>query len=535
MKRRTAAIEPSNTDLVHEVLRSAERPLTLDEITERVNERRPVTTANPPATIRSALSQGPQLVSLGDGRYGYLPRLIEGSLLRLPLTEKKPANHPLVYPDEVRLGLFPSWLDIQKRRSERPAHLRLPNGEVVELPLQFLGTATWGTAMPDGLRRYLVDERAAAGDSLLIRVVGGEDGTCEACFESRSSRDAQVIKGRNRELADAAQALLRGSRSTDVHIWDLIVGLLARRAYHADVAPDPLENVLGADSRFVAAGFGAWLLQENVTPALRVAIRQRQQDEARLSGLEPRQESLHAESPTPVSLDSVRARLLVELNTLLGDQSRESLAGASARLQSVLAPQPPHRPVRVARRRRRGPARIYQLKVTLKGIRPPIWRRVLIRSDTSLEQLHEVLQTTMGWLGGHLHQFVANGVQYGVPDDDWGAEVHDERLVTLGDVAPAAGDRLLYEYDFGDGWEHDLVVEKLLEPEPGATYPVCLKGRRACPPEDVGGIWGYAEFLEILNDPDHPEYEERLEWVGGEFDPEEFDAEDVNAALASLD
>jgi hypothetical protein len=106
--------------------------------------------------------------------------------------------------------------------------------------------------------------------------------------------------------------------------------------------------------------------------------------------------------------------------------------------------------------------------------------------------------------------------------------------VTLAEIAPAAGDRLVYEYDFGDGWEHDLLVEKVLEPEPGATYPVCLKGRRACPPEDVGGIWGYAEFLQILGDPDHPEYEERLEWIGGEFDPEEFDVEDVNAALASL-
>jgi hypothetical protein len=173
--------------------------------------------------------------------------------------------------------------------------------------------------------------------------------------------------------------------------------------------------------------------------------------------------------------------------------------------------------------------------VTLKGIRPPIWRRVLIRSDTSLEQLHVVLQTVMGWLGGHLHQFVAEGVQYGIPGDGWGAEVHDQSRVTLGDVAPAAGDRLLYEYDFGDGWEHDLVVEKVLEPEPGARYPVCVKGRRACPPEDVGGIWGYANLLEILSDPDHPDYEDRLEWVGGEFDPEEFDAGAVNAALASLD
>jgi hypothetical protein len=268
-----------------------------------------------------------------------------------------------------------------------------------------------------------------------------------------------------------------------------------------------------------------------VTPALRVAIRQHQQNEARLLGLTSRSEPLIADAPAPLSLHSVRERLLAELDALLDGQN----GGSIARRRSLLAPQPPPGPVRrVARRRRRGPAKIYQLKVTLKGIRPPIWRRLLIRSDTNLEYLHEVLQTTMGWLGGHLHQFVADDVQYGVPDDEWGVEVQDERSMTLADVAPAAGNRLVYEYDFGDGWEHDLIVEKVLEPDPGATYPVCLKGRRACPPEDVGGIWGYAEFLEILSDPDHPEYEERLEWVGGEFDPEEFDVEDVNAALASL-
>jgi hypothetical protein len=221
VKRRAAAIEPSNADLVHEVLRSAERPLTLHQISEQVNARRLVTTAKPLETIRGALSQGPQLVSLGDGRYGYLPHLIEGSLLRLPLTQKKPANHPLIFSDEVRQALFPSWNDIQKRRSERPASLRLANGPVVELPLEFLGTATWGTAMPDGLRRYLADERAAAGDALLVRVVGGEDGTCEAWFESRDRRDAHAVKGRNRELADATETLLRASRSTDMHIWSL--------------------------------------------------------------------------------------------------------------------------------------------------------------------------------------------------------------------------------------------------------------------------------------------------------------------------
>jgi hypothetical protein len=205
VKRRAAAIGPSTADLVHEVRRSAERPLTLDEISKRVNVRRMVTTANPLGTIRSALSQGPQLVSLGDGRYGYLSNLIHGSLLRLPLTQKKPANHPLIFPDEVRQALFPGWGDIQKRRSERPALLALSNGAAVELRLEFLETATWGAAMPDGLRRYLVDERAAAGDSLLIRVVGGEDGSCEVEFESRN----RAMGPRSRGAAASSQILPR--------------------------------------------------------------------------------------------------------------------------------------------------------------------------------------------------------------------------------------------------------------------------------------------------------------------------------------
>src|ERR1700693_147393 len=129
MKPRAAAGEPSNVDLVYEVLRSAERPLTFEKISARLNERRLVTTANPQATVRSALAQGAQLVSLGDGRYGYLPHLIDGSLLRVPLTQKKPANHPLIYPHEVRHALFPTSIEIQKRKSTRPAQLHLPNGE----------------------------------------------------------------------------------------------------------------------------------------------------------------------------------------------------------------------------------------------------------------------------------------------------------------------------------------------------------------------------------------------------------------------
>jgi hypothetical protein len=106
--------------------------------------------------------------------------------------------------------------------------------------------------------------------------------------------------------------------------------------------------------------------------------------------------------------------------------------------------------------------------------------------------------------------------------------------VTLGQVAPREGLKFRYEYDFGDGWLHQVLVEKVLPPEPGQSYPVCVKGRRACPPEDVGGMWGYQDFLEAIQDPNHEEHEEYLEWVGGEFDPEAFDLDGVNVALSDL-
>jgi hypothetical protein len=179
---------------------------------------------------------------------------------------------------------------------------------------------------------------------------------------------------------------------------------------------------------------------------------------------------------------------------------------------------------------------IYQIKVTLKDTKPPIWRRLLVRSDSTLGDLHTIIQAAMGWWDYHLHQFIVGEIYYGVPDpeyDDY-LEMRDEQNITLGQVAPREGARFDYEYDFGDGWEHQVLVEKILPPEPGASYPLCIKGRRACPPEDVGGTWGYADFLDAIRDPEHPEHDSYLEWIGGEFDPEDFDLEEVNGALSEL-
>lgn len=173
---------------------------------------------------------------------------------------------------------------------------------------------------------------------------------------------------------------------------------------------------------------------------------------------------------------------------------------------------------------------ICRLKVTLRGSRPPIWRRFLVPADITLKRLHDSLQAVMGWTDSHLHQFSAHGVLYGTSDREFGLARVSESRTTVAQLLRHPKDRLKYEYDFGDSWEHDVVLEAVLPPG-GGPYPVVESGRRACPPEDVGGIPGYARFLEVLADPKHPERAELLEWVGGRFDPEEFDSGEANLAI----
>lgn len=176
-------------------------------------------------------------------------------------------------------------------------------------------------------------------------------------------------------------------------------------------------------------------------------------------------------------------------------------------------------------------ASVHQLKITLNGIRPPIWRRIQIPSSATLAQLHEVICGAFGWHGGHLHEFDAGGVQYGEPDPENDFDVADERRMTLRRLAPGAGGSFDYLYDFGDSWDHRILVEKVLDVRPSLHHAVCLGGRRAGPPDDCGGVWGYQELLEVLGDPSHPEYAERVEWVGGEIDPDEFSAREVTDRL----
>ncbi len=182
------------------------------------------------------------------------------------------------------------------------------------------------------------------------------------------------------------------------------------------------------------------------------------------------------------------------------------------------------------------PVEIYQIKVTLRDSQPTIWRRIQVRSDTTLANLHRILQRVMGWKDAHLHQFIIQHEQYGAPDQDAGEphKTRDERKYTLSELVAGTGGQFAYTYDFGDNWEHILETEKTLPPEEGVRYPLCLAGARSCPPEDVGGIPGYENFLQALKDPNHPEHNEYPEWIGGTFDPEVFDLNEINQGLSRL-
>ena len=174
---------------------------------------------------------------------------------------------------------------------------------------------------------------------------------------------------------------------------------------------------------------------------------------------------------------------------------------------------------------------VYQFKVTLHHVQPPIWRRFQVASTDTLEDLHLVLQIVIGWTDSHLHEFSRQGDRYGIPDEEFPSDVKDEMDFRLEQVLKKVGDKLHYVYDFGDSWEHEVLLEKVLPFDTTAILPICLGGERACPMEDVGGPPGYENFLEAIKDSSHPEHEELLEWSGGGFDSDHFDLAQTNDLL----
>lgn len=166
---------------------------------------------------------------------------------------------------------------------------------------------------------------------------------------------------------------------------------------------------------------------------------------------------------------------------------------------------------------------VYQFRIDLKDIRPPIWRRIQVPETYTFWDLHVAIQDAMGWKDYHMHEFQITDPSFGerirIETPEWEKKIADWLNIETSTAN--------YIYDFGDFWEHKVKLEKIIPREKGVNYPICIKGKRACPPEDCGGVWGYEELLEIIKDPDHEEYEEMIEWVGEDFDPEHFDPKEV--------
>lgn len=178
---------------------------------------------------------------------------------------------------------------------------------------------------------------------------------------------------------------------------------------------------------------------------------------------------------------------------------------------------------------------IVQIKVKLLGVsKPPVWRRLQLRADTRLDHLHEMIVAAFGWEDYHMHVFASGPDEFGVPDPE--LRFTDERRVSLGQLIGGVGDRLRYTYDFGDDWQHEIVVEELLDADPEIHYPLLVAAKGACPPEDCGGPWGYAELKEILADPSHEQHQEMLDWLGldnpSAFDPNALATDQIEEELA---
>jgi hypothetical protein len=182
------------------------------------------------------------------------------------------------------------------------------------------------------------------------------------------------------------------------------------------------------------------------------------------------------------------------------------------------------------------PQKLYQIQIALRKYKPKIWRRILVDPGLKLTDLHLIIQTVMGWSNTHLHQFRKHRIHFVPSDEDISDLFPDDinytkKKTKISDILLFEKDKAIYDYDFGDGWEHDLVLEKIIPFEKGMIHPVCVKGKYQCPPEDCGGVWGYEDMLEVLRNPKHPEYKEITEWIGEDFDPDYFNLEEINALL----
>jgi len=314
------------------------------------------------------------------------------------------------------------------------------------------------------------------------------------------------MKTPKNEQADKAKGL--SNQAVEIAEW-VAKALIA--AEHLGIKKNPLEHF------YLSPAQREILL---LVPGLSNAIRRKvAKHESALTAAEVASLTMALAEELPESKDQRQVALLIVAQHLM------------ERLQEGMVIPKPTKPQRKISEPnpKASSTKVFQFKITLKGIEPPIWRRIQT-GDCTLDKLHECIQTAMGWTNSHLHLFKIGGVIHGDPQLLYDSREDDKPPVNslrtkLSKIVPKDGKRftIQYEYDFGDCWEHEVLFEGFPPPEKNVRYPLCIEGERACPPEDVGGIPGYEEYLEAMSSPKHKRHKELMGWRGP-FDPEKFDA-----------
>jgi len=178
---------------------------------------------------------------------------------------------------------------------------------------------------------------------------------------------------------------------------------------------------------------------------------------------------------------------------------------------------------------------LIQMKISLDWIKPEIWRRFIVDSSISLDDFHDIIQIVMGWTNSHLYVFFIKGVEYMPADDDSEQEAKDTKGVKLNKLKLNKKDKIRYVYDYGDNWEHTILIENIFTPEEEMAIPFCLDGARNCPPEDCGSVPGYEDIVKAMKKPNTKAAKELIEWLGEKYDAEEFNIDEINGAYSTED
>ncbi len=421
--------KPSYTQLTHDGVQQSPDPLTVAEIIEQVNAKRLITTKNPKNTIRGAIGNSYMIVSTGDGRYGWKPRLIDGSVLRHTLSEAELVEKVLHWDEDVWDALWPTFHARHKYNDRSPAKVALPNETVTEMSLVHYGHGVWGTSATPELWIWLDMQNPQPGDHLLFRVIEGEERWYAVTFEARADRNEAVIQERNRAIIALGRKMMQ--RPYRAMERDITTKALATGLYQRDVPPDPFGE-LWADIMKVM--------------------------DEELGYVPPEPE------PDPL------------LSALFERPAQVYDPEAPPNLPREYDPEYGHRQARQSLKARKGSVKSWTFRVNHRAA-PDVWADIELAEDQTLEDLHLQIQVTFAWNDDHLYSFFIGDETGGKTSEvgsPWSDTLLHTHLVTIGELGLAPGRRLLYLFDYGDNHEFDVEVIDLNPIAPKGQYPKIL-------------------------------------------------------------